>query len=578
MLNIEPKFLKFADLLEKRLFRIPRYQRAYSWGRAERQDMFNDIQQLKEKPGTSHFMATVVGLGRDTVEIGTDEYKFIEIVDGQQRLTTLVILLKVIEQELEHTVIGEKMGLALAGADGTVLPPAARQKRELQELLIKQDEVTEILLQTNHDRSQYFANFLREGTSPLVSEAQTLADRELLSAIHECKSFVQKWDDPLELLRLLKNKLYFIFHETRDVKTVYTVFEVLNDRGLAVSWLAKLKSRLMETVFEANQGNRTEQLDELHRIWGAFYGIVGLRAGVDTESLRFAATLRSRKVSKVFGEETSVDRFRKEVDTDVAKAIEISNWLLKVVQAVNRLQEEKRQAVTKIRHSRLLAVAIMLRDFTEDEERRLLDQWEKTSFIIFGLCRKDARTGVGDFVQLASEVLNNPALSSDDIAERIRQLGADYTEVEIHGSLCDQDCYTKWKEELRYLLCRYEEHLAEERGQRFSNEQWNRIWEESAATSIEHILPQSKGSQSKSGNGIFVHTLGNLLLLPPRLNSELKDKNPQTKVDAYQGTGLLIAGDVAETIQRKEGWSEVEIETRENELLEWVFDEYNVED
>ena len=127
-------------------------------------------------------------------------------------------------------------------------------------------------------------------------------------------------------------------------------------------------------------------------------------------------------------------------------------------------------------------------------------------------------------------------------------------------------------------MCRYEEHLAEERGQRFSNEQWNRIWEESAATSIEHILPQSKGSQSKSGNGISVHNLGNLLLLPPRLNSVLRDKNPQAKVGAYQGTGLLIAGDVAETIQRKEGWSEVEIETRENELLEWIFDEYNVED
>ena len=498
MNNVDPKFLTFAQLLEKRLFRIPQYQRAYSWRGAQRQDMFNDIRQLKEKPGASHFMATIVGLCRDKVEIGTDEYDVIDIVDGQQRLTTLVILLKVIEQEL-GVIIAENISFT----------SEAREQRDLEELLVKQDEVTQILLQTNHDRSQYFANFLREGTSPLFSEAQTLADRELLGAIHECKSFVQSWDDPLELLRLLKNKLYFIFHETHDVETVYTVFEVLNDRGLAVSWLAKLKSRLMETVFEANQGNRTEQLDELHRIWGAFYGIVGLRAGVDAEALTFAATLRSSKVSKVFGEEASVARLRKEVDTDVAKAIQISNWLLKVVAAVNRLQEEMRQAVTKIRHSRLLAVAIMLRDFTEDEERKLLDLWEKTSFLIFGLCRKDARTGVGDFVRLASEVWNNSDLSSDDIAERIRKLGASYTVEDIRDSVCYQDCYTTWKEELRYLLCRYEEHLVEERGQSFSNEQWNRIWEESATTSIEHILPQSKGSQ------YIVHGLGNLLLLPP---------------------------------------------------------------
>ena len=309
---------------------------------------------------------------------------------------------------------------------------------------------------------------------------------------------------------------------------------------------------------------------------GAFYGIVGLRASVDAEALTFAATLRSSKVSKVFGEEVSVNRLRKEVDTNVAKAIEISNWLLKVVQAVNRLQEEMRQVVTKIRHSRLLAVAIMLRDFTEEEERKLLDQWEKTSFLIFGLCRKDARTGVGDFVKLASEVQNNSDLSSDDIAERIRQLGADYTEAKIFNSVWDEDCYTNWKEELRYLLCRYEEHLAEERGQRFSNEQWNRIWEESAANSIEHILPQSSQHQW-AGGGVFIHNIGNLLLLPPRLNSELRNKYPVAKVDAYQRTGLLIAGEVAETIQKKDGWDEVDIETRERELLEWISREYDVE-
>ena len=179
---------------------------------------------------------------------------------------------------------------------------------------------------------------------------------------------------------------------------------------------------------------------------------------------------------------------------------------------------------------------------------------------------------------LANEVQNNSDLSSDDIAERIRQLGADYTYDEIGDSVFNRDCYTKWKEELRYLLCRYEEHIAEERGQSFSNEQWNRIWQESASTSIEHILPQSKGSQDEAGIGIFVHRLGNLLLLPPHLNSELGDKDPQDKKDDYQGTGLLIAGDVAKMIQQKEGWSEVEIETRENELLAWIFDEYDVEE
>ena len=151
----------------------------------------------------------------------------------------------------------------------------------------------------------------------------------------------------------------------------------------------------------------------------------------------------------------------KETDTNVAKTIEISNWLLKVVNAVNRLQGEMRQPVTKIRHARLLAISIMLRDFPDEEERKLLDQWEKISFRIFGLCRKDARTGVGDFVRLACNIQNNLDLSSNDISERIRQIGANYTIEEVYDQMWHADCYNRWEDELRYVLCRYEEHLAQ---------------------------------------------------------------------------------------------------------------------
>ena len=178
--NVQPRFLTFAQLLEKRLFRIPLYQRAYSWTRKERADMFEDISKLKDRSENSHFMATIVGLNREKYTIVTDEYDVIDIVDGQQRLTTLVILLKVIEQELTSL---------LENGDRDALPTEGRLERELQELLVKPDQLSVILLQTNHDRSQYFVNFLRQGESPRVSDAETLADRELLTAIHQCRIF-----------------------------------------------------------------------------------------------------------------------------------------------------------------------------------------------------------------------------------------------------------------------------------------------------------------------------------------------------------------------------------------------------
>ena len=119
------------------------------------------------------------------------------------------------------------------------------------------------------------------------------------------------------------------------------------------------------------------------------------------------------------------------------------------------------------------------------------------------------------------------------------------------------------------MLCRYEEHLAKQRGQTFDNEQWNRIWQSSAANSIEHILPQSRESQY----GEQVHRLGNLLILPPPLNSGLGDKDPKTKAGDYRRTGLLIASDVADMIQEY-GWDETQIEIREDEITTWIYNEF----
>ena len=226
---IQPKYLKMIDLLANRLFRIPEFQRAYSWGTKQRQDMFDDIRRVGEKLKTtsdaSHFMATIVGLQRDQRSIVTDEFAVIEVVDGQQRLTTLILLLKAIELKLLRDREDEK-----------------RVAEEIQDLLVKRDDLSLILLQTNHDSNQRFADYLRNGTYPTDGRPKTLAERALIQGIHECEKFVDKWDDLISLTSILKNRLNFIFHEISEESTVYTVFEVLNSRGLPVPRLDRLKA------------------------------------------------------------------------------------------------------------------------------------------------------------------------------------------------------------------------------------------------------------------------------------------------------------------------------------------------
>jgi hypothetical protein len=553
-MDIQPQLLSFRHLISDKLFKIPEYQRAYSWGTIHRRALFDDINRTWEAGDCrSHFMATVVGLRRGTKKIIVDDYQEIDIVDGQQRITTLILLMKNIEKVIDRT-------------DAT----GAKIATDLKEDLVKPDEASLLLLQTNHDTSHYFANYLRHGTSVPSHSATTLADRELLLAIEECEVFAREWQEAgrlNDLVDLIRNRLKFIFHETSDEAVVYTVFEVLNSRGLAVSPMDRLKSMLMAIVFAADTDNQDTHITEVHNLWSDIYRCIGLRQGSRNEALRFAATLRQlNRPNRPSGPLPAVEILHSQSKSGPAKVIEITGHLKSVTKAVDVLyQDHRRNAVTRIAQARLLAIAVHLReDFTESEKEQILKLWESVSFRIYGMFRKDARTGVGDYVRLAWRIHNDKP-SYQAIIDAVSAIGKPYPPSGAIDELAGKDFYPDRTEETRYFLSRYEEHLARKEGQKFDNEQWNRIWEAGAADSIEHILPQSSEDHE------YMHRIGNLLLLPPNLNSQLGDKIPSQKADAYQKTGLLQAQEV---IPHLSGWNRRAIERRERELLQWAAQEW----
>ena len=542
--------------MDGRLFRIPEYQRAYSWQKHQREDLFGDIEKTDAKgEEVGHFMAAVVCLRRTKQALGTDEFHVMEVVDGQQRLTTLIILLNAIKLALDCDNKGE-----------------AKLARELAELLVKVEGDELLLLQTNHDSSHHFANFLRGGVAAEASLATTLADREILSAIEDCGDFVANWKDRgkslLTLAALLKNRLFFLLHEINEEKTVYTVFEVLNSRGLDVSWLDRLKSILMGSAFEIKGSNQLGVIKDLHTAWRDIYSVIGLRQGLSTEALRFAATLKADEApARPLGEEDSVDGLRHQATN--AKGIRVvANWLHRVTVAADAVTADKRlNAVTRISQARLLAVAIQLRDDLKPEHRkRLLTRWEKVSFRIYGMLRNDARKRVGDYCRLAWRVVNEQ-LPVPVIERELKVIGDEFSIDEAVESLRNDNCYEGWEVELRYMMYRYEEHLAKKQKLNFRNEQWERIWMVSPSESIEHIWAQSKATDKSR------HRLGNLVVLPPKLNSALQNKDAKEKVDAYRKTGLLIACEVAGLIEQSK-WNAKAIDDREAALLEWAAEEW----
>jgi len=564
-MQIQPIYLPMNSLLSERLFRVPEYQRAYSWQSKQRSDFFMDLRKLAEAgPSSEHFMAAIVGLRRKKIRIQADQFALVDIVDGQQRLTTIAILLKALSKQLDRSDAVQ-----------------SRLSDELESLLVKRDETSLLLIQTNQDLSHIFSDYMRGGSYPPADQAKTAADRNLVQAFEECEAFVTEWKTRgpvalIDLLSMLRNRLTVIFHEIDDEGLVYTVFEVLNSRGLDVTWFDKLKSLLMAIVFEAGGGNKAATIEELHATWREIYRTIGLRQILNKETVRFAGTLRSKgRPNRPLDEETAVTQLTATCTGSARKVVELSKWLLSVTSAEDRILSNHRwRAVTRILQARLVAIAVLLRTFPADEEKEILRRWESVTFRIYGMAGKDARAHVGDYVRLAWSITNEK-LGPRAILNGLAEIGKEYPISKTAKEMMNSNCYEGWTEELRYLFFRYEEYIAAQQGQKLNESQWNRIWNEEPSRSIEHVRPQSKGPWSPSGSGIFVHRLGNLMLLPPRVNSQLQDKEPKEKAKTYESCGLLSAIEVAKIVRRSHGkWSRAKVERRERGLIRWATQEW----
>ncbi|MGJ4965256.1 DUF262 domain-containing protein [Bradyrhizobium sp. HKCCYLRH3061] len=549
-MKLSPQHLTLNQLLTGRLFRIPDYQRAYAWGTKQRRDLFDDIVEV-QKTGQEHFLATVVCLAKDRRLIVANEFTVVDVVDGQQRLTTFVILLKAIEKHLTDSVND------------------LRIKAELQELLVKGDDHSLVLLQTNHDSSNVFVDYIRKGSNH-KGAGLTRADQNLIDAAAECEEFVCAWaksSSLVELVAILRNRLSMIYHELNEEAVVYRVFEVLNSRGLDVRWIDKFKSQLMGLIFLRGDHN-AEHLKEMHVIWQAIYRTLGLRETLGDQALRFAGTLRSSsKPNRLQSEEDAAGTLIGLAAGGLKNIADQARWLEAVVSALDQLDRNVRlRAVTGIVHARLVAASILLRGLPSVDEKAALGKWERVTFRIFGLGGADSRHKVGDYVRLGYDIVASK-LDLTDIESRLNEIGNDYTIDKVLTRAEDYDnCYEGWTEELRYLLFRYDEYLASSAGEKINELQWNKIWQADPSKSIEHIRPQSSETN-------YMHHLGNLTMLPPLINSSLQDKPPAEKAKVYKTCGIRGTMMVGEMIENGK-WDKAAVYKRAKMIEDFVRKEW----
>ncbi|RFM27142.1 DUF262 domain-containing protein [Deminuibacter soli] len=130
---------KIGSIFNGNRFVIPAYQRKYSWTNTECKDLWQDIEE-SVNDRMNHFLGTlsfkenkVIGLTTDTVY---------EIIDGQQRITTLFILLKVLIDKLDDFATREGLQRAFIGSkDNLKLKPLGVDGDFLANLLFEYDSI-----------------------------------------------------------------------------------------------------------------------------------------------------------------------------------------------------------------------------------------------------------------------------------------------------------------------------------------------------------------------------------------------------------------------------------------------------
>ena len=233
---------------EKYVFRIPPYQRPYAWTTEQAGELLDDILNAYGTAGdvkdqSPYFLGSIV-LIKDPQRPEAD------VVDGQQRLTTLTILLAVL-RDIEGGRIGQTLdkrirleGDVITGTPDTFLVTPRERDAKFFRDTIQTNGATKNLppLDTLKDVRQLFVGntaFLRGKVSALTREQRQ------------------------RLASYILQRCYLVVVAASDRKSAFRIFSVLNSRGLDLSPADVLKSDIIGAISEPDQDNYTETWEDL---------------------------------------------------------------------------------------------------------------------------------------------------------------------------------------------------------------------------------------------------------------------------------------------------------------------------
>lgn len=277
--------VSLSKLFDKRIFRIPDYQRGYAWGKAQLDDFWDDLINLIEDRYHYTGMLSLKKLKSNIYSnwseekwiIEEKEYEAYHIVDGQQRLTTFIILVNSILDFAKSNSIEYLNGDELEEIKTRFIVEYKKPQKILKTFKFGYE--------SDNPSSEYLRyNILGEGvTGTLVETFYTLNLEKAKYYFDEKinEYYLAEGLKGLEsLFRKLVNKFQFNIHDIDDDFDVFVAFETMNNRGKRLSNLEILKNRIiyLTTLYPDTMLSNAEKEQlrgEINDCWKEVYHELG---------------------------------------------------------------------------------------------------------------------------------------------------------------------------------------------------------------------------------------------------------------------------------------------------------------
>ena len=559
-----------------KIFNVPKYQRAYAWEVQQLQDFVDDIENQVTK--RDYFFGTIL-LQEQGIH---DDFEIIDIVDGQQRITTLVMFMKLLLKQSKDA------GNNTALKEDNYIRYHDTYKLRIQET--DDDFFKSYILQDNKlDNSQVHTPSQRR-----LWKAREYLEGWLETRSKNVKDFIEK----IESMRVLT-------YSVEDDAEATLIFETTNDRGKSLTSLEKTKSFLMHKTYIASENSKDDLKTLQSRFSEIYRNYEKVESRVDEDSILQYHFIANEEWYDKSHYQDPVVRIKDQINRFIKKDKKAETWNF-----IDRCSRELKESFETMRtlfqsqESYLLDIFALSRQATfypllikthkydnSDRKHNFKRVAQLVEIICFrssiGRYRADkgreqlyrlAKNFNGDFDQLIRSLQNfiENYCSNSDFHRRL--LDSDFHE---HVNNNDQQ-YLFWKYE-NYLRTTEQPIFPEMSYNEFSNADSRQKF------SIEHIIPQNPTENTiivdKSICPVIdldfklysLHSIGNLTIDPISANASKSNQNFENKDQRYFSKApLKTQNELIDFLNSETGlWDSDSIHERAEKIVDFALDRWN---